>query len=887
MAHTRNARGIWLAVMAALLAALIGGAAAETYPFTSVATVKVNMRRAASSSSVVLERIEAGNTVTVVGEKGNYYKVQYAGRTGYVMKEFISTDSGVMVTPAPTVEPTATGYPYDTVTTDSVNLRARASTSAQKLATIPKGAAITVSKVSGSFAQVSYNGVEGYVKTDFILLKRIVKATATPVAATPIPTVAPWESASSYQVLQRGASGSQVTALQQALIELGFLTGSADGNFGAGTEQGVVAFQEKNSYPATGVVDANLQAFLYSGKPLNSRGVKTQIKTLAPVAGVTIRLNDQGELVTKVQTRLRELGYYTGDITGVYDKATQTATKAFQRANSIKVDGVCGAETQQKLLGGGGLAAGATATPLPTAIPTPAPTFQIPEDTVRRGDSGAAARMVQQRLKDLGYYTGTVDGKFGSGSVAALETFQKKHGLMDDGVAGRDTYDVLFSYSALAANQLATPAPTAAPTINMTPATYPPITRENVVLIREGVSGDQVTRLQNRLTQLGYYVANANGVCKVDDVAAIKAFQEKNGLKADGVAGYDTQLKLYSQAALTYTGALAGGTVESFTTLRKGMKGEAVAAMQRRLIELGYLTGAADGNFGTQTSSAVYAFQKANGLVRDGKAGTKTLSLLYSATAAGAPPTVAPAPTASPMETLRQGDVSGAVKDMQQRLINLGYLTGAADGKFGVQTYRALQAFQRANGLDVDGIAGAKTLARLNGGSGGSVPTLPPTTVTPGQPGSSNGISFQITASAVRYANWYSEVRGRAKQYQYATIYDFSTGISWQVHMFSFGNHAEIEPLTANDTAKMNQAFGGTTWNPKGVWVVFGDGRIYLASTHSTPHDVQHITDNNFPGHACLHFPRTQQQVTAIGPYATSHQKTIDAAWRITQDMIR
>lgn len=802
MAHTRNARGIWLAVMAALLAALIGGAAAETYPFTSVATVKVNMRRAASSSSVVLERIEAGNTVTVVGEKGNYYKVQYAGRTGYVMKEFISTDSGVMVTPAPTVEPTATGYPYDTVTTDSVNLRARASTSAQKLATIPKGAAIMVSKVSGSFAQVSYNGVEGYVKTDFILLKRIVKATATPVAATPIPTVAPWESASSYQVLQRGASGSQVTALQQALIELGFLTGSADGNFGAGTEQGVVAFQEKNSYPATGVVDANLQAFLYSGKPLNSRGVKTQIKTLAPVAGVTIRLNDQGELVTKVQTRLRELGYYTGDTTGVYDKATQTATKAFQRANSIKVDGVCGAETQQKLLGGGGLAAGATATPLPTAIPTPAPTFQIPEDTVRRGDSGAAARMVQQRLKDLGYYTGTVDGKFGSGSVAALETFQKKHGLMDDGVAGRDTYDVLFSYSALAANQLATPAPTAAPTINMTPATYPPITRENVVLIREGVSGDQVTRLQNRLTQLGYYVANANGVCKVDDVAAIKAFQEKNGLKADGVAGYDTQLKLYSQAALTYTGALTGGTVESFTTLRKGMKGEAVAAMQRRLIEL-------------------------------------------------------------------------------------GYLTGAADGKFGVQTYRALQAFQRANGLDVDGIAGAKTLARLNGGSGGSVPSLPPTTVTPGQPGSSNGISFQITASAVRYANWYSEVRGRAKQYQYATIYDFSTGISWQVHMFSFGNHAEIEPLTANDTAKMNQAFGGTTWNPKGVWVVFGDGRIYLASTHSTPHDVQHITDNNFPGHACLHFPRTQQQVTAIGPYATSHQKTIDAAWRITQDMIR
>lgn len=887
MAHTKNVRRIWLIALAALLAALLGSAVAETtYPFTSVATVKVNMRRAASSSSVVLERIEAGNTVTVIGEKGNYFKVQYAGRTGYVMKEFISTAADVMVTPAPTVEPTATGYPYDTVTTDSVNLRARASTSAQKLATIPKGAAIKVNKVSGTFAQVTYNDMEGYVKTDYILLKRIVKATAAPAIATPVPTIAPWESASSYQVLQRGSMGSQVTALQQALTELGFLTGNADGNFGEGTERAVIAFQEKNSYPATGVVDANLQAFLYSGKPLNSRGVKTEIKTLAPVSGVTIRLNDQGELVGKVQTRLRELGYYTGDVTGVYDKTTQTAVKAFQRANSIKVDGVCGADTQQKLLGGSGLAAGATASPTPTLAPTPAPTFQIPADTVRRGDSGADVRLVQQRLKDLGYYTGTVDGKFGSGSVAALETFQKKHGLIDDGVAGRDTYDVLFSYNALAANELATPAPTPVATISLTPATYPPITRENVVLIREGVSGDQVTRLQNRLTQLGYYVANANGVCKVDDVAAIKAFQERNGLKADGVAGYDTQVKLYSQAALTYTGALAGGTVESFTTLRKGMQGEAVAAMQRRLIELGYLTGEADGHFGTQTSSAVYAFQKANGLVRDGKAGTKTLSLLYSATATGVTPTAAPAPTVSPVETLRRGDASSAVKDMQQRLIDLGYLSGKADGQFGVQTYRALQAFQRANGLDVDGIAGAKTLAQLNNANG-RVPTLAPSTTTPGQSGNGSGVGFQLTASAVRYANWYSEVRARAKQYQYATIYDFSTGISWQVHMFSFGNHAEIEPLTAADTAKMNQAFGGTTWNPKGVWVIFGDGRIYLASTHSTPHDVQHITDNNFPGHACLHFPRTQQQVTAIGPYATSHQKTIDAAWQVTQEMIQ
>ena len=69
------------------------------------------------------------------------------------------------------------------------------------------------------------------------------------------------------------------------------------------------------------------------------------------------------------------------------------------------------------------------------------------------------------------------------------------------------------------------------------------------------------------------------------------------------------------------------------------------------------------------------------------------------------------------------------------------------------------------------------------------------------------------------------------------------------------------------------------------VWVIFSDGSIYIGSTHSNAHDVQHTYDNNFAGHSCLHFPRTQEQVEAIGPYATKHQSTIDAGWATTQRM--
>ena len=141
------------------------------------------------------------------------------------------------------------------------------------------------------------------------------------------------------------------------------------------------------------------------------------------------------------------------------------------------------------------------------------------------------------------------------------------------------------------------------------------------------------------------------------------------------------------------------------------------------------------------------------------------------------------------------------------------------------------------------------------------------------------------TAERVQYANWYTATKAVCRQYPYATVYDFQSGISWQVHIFSLGAHADCEPLTAADTSKMLKVFGGNTWNPRAVWVVFADGSIYIASTHSTPHGVQHRTDNNFAGHTCLHFPRTQEQVEAIGVYATSHPDTIDAGWALTQSM--
>ena len=74
----------------------------------------------------------------------------------------------------------------------------------------------------------------------------------------------------------------------------------------------------------------------------------------------------------------------------------------------------------------------------------------------------------------------------------------------------------------------------------------------------------------------------------------------------------------------------ASAMAASYQTLEYGDKGSDVKQMQEALIALGYLDDKADGKFGKNTKAAVIAFQQANGLVVDGKAGSKTLTLLYS-----------------------------------------------------------------------------------------------------------------------------------------------------------------------------------------------------------------------------------------------------------------
>ncbi len=72
-----------------------------------------------------------------------------------------------------------------------------------------------------------------------------------------------------------------------------------------------------------------------------------------------------------------------------------------------------------------------------------APAFGASITPLKQGSSGQAVKDVQQKLKQWDYYSGTVDGIFGSGTKEAVKKFQRNNGLTPDGIVGKSTFEAL------------------------------------------------------------------------------------------------------------------------------------------------------------------------------------------------------------------------------------------------------------------------------------------------------------------------------------------------------------------------------------------------------------------------------------------------------------
>ena len=306
----------------------------------------------------------------------------------------------------------------------------------------------------------------------------------------------------------------------------------------------------------------------------------------------------RGDGVYALTSRLSEIGYPVSP-TNYYSDSVAAAVRLFQSANGLSADGMAGKLTQEKLYSVSAIGYSESGQTYPTLV---------------RGDRGMALLYtLQQRLKDLGYYTIRVDGIFGSGTQRAVRWFQSVNGLSVTGKADNATQQLLYSAQAKAAS-------------GYSPDSYDTLSRSNRYKAA-------VVPLQRRLKALGYLSGSADGYFGSNTYRAVRNFQSRNGLSVTGVADSGTQQLLYSSSARPASGSSSSGSGSStgYRLLYWGCRGDAVKRLQQALIDAGYKSyvRSADGIYGQWTYDAVRAYQKDVGLSVDGIAGKNTQNKLY------------------------------------------------------------------------------------------------------------------------------------------------------------------------------------------------------------------------------------------------------------------
>ena len=617
----------------------------------------------------------------------------------------------------------------------------------------------------------------------------LIVSTVTPAPfLTNPPYVPPTPTPTPFVALKKGMKGDAVALLQRGLSDLGFFNGTVDGSYGTQTSEAVASFQIANGLEPDGVAGSRTirtmnEKLLLKAAPTFPIDTPEPTATPVPVTPTpsptptispykTLGIGNSGSEVRALQERLKQLGYFPGVPNGIYAADTAIAISQFQLMNQLSMDSVAGPLTQEILyseaaipVSGVGqpiistyipnplftpIASTPTPTPAPTAEPTPTPIAELAPDTqdpdapgesaspttspvhlYRLGSAGTNVDHIQTRLTELGYLYGNIarGGFFDQRTVEAVKNFQEINGLSGDGTVGNETWYKLFSEAAIANPNTPAPTPTPVPVQQATDL-VPVATFSSTLHLND--TGDVVKYVQDRLRTLGYYNGPIDGIYSSSVMNAVRIFQTRNGLEADGLVGRGTHAALSSDYAVRAT-----NRTMNYGTLTPGMSGQGVQDLQLHLISLGYLHEEPTGYYGDQTKAAVMHFQQFNGLNPDGVAGPATQSLLTSPTvknADGATPNVAPTatkapptPTPTPVDiTLRWGDSGTAVLNLQKRLIALGYMAeGAADGKYQAATQEAIQQFQSLNSLTVNGIADQKTQAAIASSAAAPKPTPP------------------------------------------------------------------------------------------------------------------------------------------------------------------
>ena len=519
--------------------------------------------------------------------------------------------------------------------------------------------------------------------------------------------------------------GPDVKELQTHLSEIGYYTASVTGRYGEATQEAVAAFQKDFGLPETGDADAATLALIFA----------TLYRPL--------RLGSSGADVTRLQTRLTVLGYFTGKISGTYLDSTQEAVAAFQAKMGLTPDGQASQDVQALVYSPDARSrtGAAVVTPEPELDddivngdnPDALPTVKY----TRRyayGSSGKNVKQIQQRLTDLGYYDGPVSGNFQGNTRNAVKAFQTQNGLKVDGIVGEQTWNRLFNTA-----DIVLPGDTPAPQ-----ATAEPVPFHLVVDVT-----NQVVTVYSRDAQGEYTVVVRQMVCSsgtTKNPSDIGDFV-LNGHKARWC--FFPTWGDYAQYWTQITSSIAFHSVIYARVDTMSLSLKSYYRLGKR---------ASHGCIRLLVDDAKWIYEN----VGKGTVVTITDKLpedpeLQASVAKpelnrkNMLPVETPQPTAEPiyisgaepplpLAKLQRNDSSEAVYWLQKKLTELGYYSGKCSGTYLAGTIAAVRAFQKDNGLKQTGTADVATLTKLYEQELAtpdpmiSIPTPAPESSVPAQP---------------------------------------------------------------------------------------------------------------------------------------------------------
>jgi peptidoglycan hydrolase-like protein with peptidoglycan-binding domain len=197
---------------------------------------------------------------------------------------------------------------------------------------------------------------------------------------------------------------------------------------------------------------------------------------------------------------------------------------------------------------------------------------------------------------------------------------------------------------------------------------------------------------------------------------------------------------------------------------------------------------------------------------------------------------------------LKNGSQGDNVILLQIRLRDLDYYNYKITGTFGAFTAKAVETFQKENGLTADGVAGQATLDVLFSNAAKRKPVK--AVVKP----------VVIDTSKVRTAkygnmrDWFTYVNRRWPRGTKAKVMDFNTGKIYNMIRVGGYNHADVEPATKKDCATFKSTYGGKwSWTRRAV-IVYIKGEAIAASTNGMPHGYETIPNNDMYEQVCIHF---------------------------------